>query len=72
MPQNLEQLGGAGSVGAMLTVFLDKLAELGLSEFEWGVIAAGLASIIGFVVKRLPPAKSEVVLTNVVPPELTE
>ena len=50
----------------MLTVFLDKFAALGLSEFEWGVIAAGLASIIGFIVKRLPGAP--VTLTQVAVP----
>ena len=54
MHQNLEQLSGAGAVGAMLTVFVDRLAGFGLTEVEFAMVAAGLAAIVGFAVGRLP------------------
>ena len=54
MHQNLEQLSGAGAVGAMLTVFVDRLAAFELTEVEFAMVAAGLAAIVGFAVGRLP------------------
>lgn len=57
MQQNLEQLSGAGAVGAMATVFLDELAGFGFTDVEFAMVAAGLAAIVGFVVRRLPRRK---------------
>lgn len=58
---NVPQLGGAGAVGAMLTVFVDKiLTYFGstLTDLEWGFIAAGLGALIGYAVSSLPKPKA--------------
>ena len=64
MQPNLEQLSGAGAAGAMATVFIDKLTDLYLSEIEFAMVAAGLAAIVGFVAKRVPPSRHDPLLLD--------
>ena len=66
MQQNLEQLSGAGAVGAMTTVFLDRLGGFAFTEIEFAMVAAGLAAIIGFVVSRLPKREDSKVTDAIV------